>query len=143
VTSRRRRALLGLACLAATCLAEAGDARPSPIEKLAQAGEISCQPALPVFCANIHVACSGPTDRKAFPFRLRASRTQGSLETDADTAGVAEQYANGRVEWDGAKAYVIVRPREANGYVKLLADGTYSFRHYSRHAATMSRGHCR
>jgi hypothetical protein len=33
-------------------------------------------------------------------------------------------------------------PRRASGYVKLLADGTYSFRHYSQHIGVMSIGRC-
>lgn len=114
----------------------------SAVTKLAQAGAISCQPAHPVFCSNIHVSCSGPSSLKTFSFKLRATRTQGSIEGPADTAGVAEQYANGRVEWNDKDGYVILRPRQANGYLKLLADGSYSFRHYSQHDATMSRGHC-
>ena len=113
------------------------------IAKLAQAGAVACQPAHPVFCSNIHVSCAGPSSLKTFPFKLRASRAQGSIEGPADTAGVAKQYVDGRVEWNEKEGYVILRPRQANGSLKLLADGSYSFRHYSQHDATMSRGHCR
>lgn len=53
-----------------------------------------------------------------------------------------ELYENGRVEWGNEDAYAIFRPHEGNGYVKLLANGDYIFRRYSRDAATMSRGRC-
>lgn len=79
---------------------------------------------------------------RTFPFKLGATRTHGSIESTADTAGIAEQYRNGRVEWHNDDAYIILRPQQANGYIKMLADGSYSFRHYSQHAGTMSRGHC-
>ena len=61
----------------------------------------------------------------------------------ADPAGIVELYQNGRLDWDSRQAYVIVQPPRGSGYVKLQADGSYSFRHYSESGATMSRGHCR
>ncbi len=116
------------------------------VAKLAETGEVSCEPALPVFCGNIHVSCSGPSALKAFPFKLRASGSRGWIETAADTAdpkGIGELYENGRLDWDSRLAYVIVQPHRGNGYVKVQADGSYSFRHYSQDGATMSRGYCR
>ena len=115
----------------------------SPLAKLATTGMVSCQPAMPVFCRNIHVSCAGPSALKAFPFDLRATRAEGSIESASDTTGMAKRYARARIEWDAAGEYVLLRPQEGNGYVKLLADGSYSFRHYEKEAATMSRGHCR
>jgi hypothetical protein len=79
---------------------------------------------------------------KTFPFKLRATFTDGSIEPTSDTEGIRAQYESGRVEWESDGAYVILRPRLANGYIKLLSDGTYSFRHYAQHVGTMSRGHC-
>lgn len=131
-----------LALSLAAGLAGAKESRTA-IAKLAQAGAVACQPAHPVFCSNIHVFCSGPSALKTFAFKLRATRAQGSMEGPADTAGVAAQYENARVQWHHKDGYVILRPRQGNGYLKMLADGSYSFRHYSRDDATMSRGHCR
>lgn len=122
--------------------AEKVDAPEVAIAKLARTGEVSCQPAMPVFCSNIHVSCSGPSATKAFPFKLRATSTRGSLESKSDAAGMTEQFESGRVEWGNENGYVILYSHQTNGYVKMLADGRYSFRHYSQYAATMSRGHC-
>jgi hypothetical protein len=119
------------------------DENANAVAKLAQTGAVACQPVHPVFCSNIHVSCAGPSSLKTFSFKLRANRTQGSIEGPADTAGVAQQYVNARVEWYDKDGTVILRPREGNGYVKLLADGSYVIRHYSQYYATMSRGHCR
>lgn len=120
-----------------------GQAAPDAISRLLQAGEVVCEPALPVFCGNIHVTCAGPSSIKSFAFRLRAAGTQGALESHADDGDVARPYANARVEWGEAAAYVILWPQQGNGYVKLLADGSYSFRHYAPLGALMSRGECR
>jgi len=132
----------GLTLSVSVGFAAQSDAPQTAIARLAHTGKISCQPSLPVFCSNIHVSCSGPSALRTFPFTLRATRTHGSIESTSDTAGMTEQYENGRVEWHSEDAYVILRPRQTNGYIKMLADGTYSFRHYSQYAATMSRGHC-
>lgn len=131
-----------LALLLAAGLAGAKES-PTAIAKLAQAGAVSCQPAHPVFCSNIHVSCAGPSSLRTFPFKLRATRAQGSIESVSDSDGVAQQYVDGRVEWNDKDGYLILRPRQGNGYLKMLADGSYSFRHYARDDATMSRGHCR
>ena len=135
--------ILSLASFAAPGFAAGSDAPQSATAKLTQAGEISCQPVFPVFCSNIHVACSGPSSMKTFPFKLRATTTAGSIESNSDTGGIREQYENARVEWESGGASVILRPRQASGYVKLLSDGTYVIRHYvAPHTATMSRGNC-
>ncbi len=133
--------------LASTLSVSAGfavgsDAPQSAIAKLAQTGEVACQPTLPFFCSNIHVGCSGRSTIRTFPFKLRAASGRGWIESDADTSDMKELYENGRVEWGNEDAYAIFRPHEGNGYVKLLANGDYIFRRYSRDAATMSRGRC-
>ena len=38
--------------------------------------------------------------------------------------------------------YVILRPQGRAGYIKLLANGKYSFRHYSQDVGIMSYGQC-
>jgi hypothetical protein len=134
--------VLSLAFSVSPRFAEGSDAPRSAIAKLAHAGNVSCQPSLPFFCSNIHVACSGRSSIATFPFRLRATFTDGSIESTSDTEGIREQYESGRVEWESDGAYVILRPRLANGYIRLLSDGTYSFRHYVQHVGMMSRGHC-
>lgn len=138
----RRAVAAGLG--AAAVFAAAADAAPSAIAALVRSGAVACQPAMPLFCSNIHVSCAGPSQMRALPFTLRATRSTGAIDiAAADTAGLRELYADARVEWDTDDAYVILRPRQASGYVKLLADGTYIVRHYTApYAATMSRGRC-
>ena len=90
----------------------------------------------------MHVACSGQTPIKTFPFKLKAKACHGTIEAAPGAESPPIQYENGRVEWDSEGLYVMLFPREAGGYIKLLSDGTYSFRHYSRHVAAMSVGRC-
>lgn len=123
--------------------AGAGPAAPDAVARLQQAGAVACEPLLPVFCGNIHVSCAGPSTIKSFPFNLRAAGARGTIESGVDAADVAAPYAAARVEWGDAAAYVIFWPAQGGGYVKLLADGSYSFRHYGSAGALMSRGQCR
>jgi hypothetical protein len=137
----RRRLWMALLAMSIG-LAAPAVAAPGALDRLLQSGEVACEPALPVFCANIHVSCVGPSSIKSFRFRLRAAGTRGAVESNTDDAGVAAAFSPARVEWGAASAYVILRPPQGNGYVKLLADGTYSFRHYGSSGALMSRGEC-
>lgn len=100
---------------------------------------VDCTPALPTFCANIHVSCSGRTDVPTFAFRLHAKDGHGWIEAEAHA--IREQYRDARVARDGDA--VILRPRQGAGYIKLLANGKYSFRHYAGDTGIMSYGHCR
>jgi hypothetical protein len=118
------------------------DAPRSATLKLAQAGEVTCEPALPFFCGNIHVACSGRTTIRTFPFKLRTSARRGWIESGSDTSDIKEHYEDGRVDWGDDGTYVIVRPQGRNGYIKLFADGQYSVRHYTPNGGTMSYGRC-
>lgn len=137
---------LCLVVLAPVALATGDAAPPSALAKLAQTGEASCQPALPYFCGNVHVSCSGRTLLRTFPFTLRANRTRGAIESEPDPEHevLRTPYDDSHVEWEEGGASVILRPRgDNNGYIKLLADGSYSFRHYTPHGAVMSIGRCR
>jgi hypothetical protein len=118
--------------------AVAGDA----VSRLTSTGTVNCQPILPYFCDNLHVSCSGRTTLPTFPFTLKISAARAWLESDADTSGIKALYENARLDRDKDGAYVLFRPHAANGYIKLLADGRYSFRHYARDLGTMSHGHC-
>jgi len=133
----------GMALLCAASFPVAGEASDNALERLRETGEVSCEPSLPYFCRNLHVSCSGRTSLPTFPFRLRATLTQGSIESAAGTERVRAPYASARIEWDGGGGYVILRPARAKGYLKLLADGTYSLRHYARELGLMSIGRCR
>ena len=122
--------------------ANEGSMPPSVVARLARTGEVSCQPARPHFCGNLHVACAGQTSIKAFAFKLKAVRSQGTVESTPDADNVLAQYEHGRIEWDRDGASAILLPPQGSGYIKLLSDGTYSFRHYAPHGAVMSIGRC-
>ena len=133
---------MGLVVLSLCAGATEGDAPRSAVAMLAASGEVSCRPTLPFFCGNMHVSCAGLTSIATFPFKLRATALVGTIEAAPGTESLRSPYENGRVEWDPAGIYVIVLPGSGGGYVKLLADGSYSFRHYAQHGAAMSLGHC-
>lgn len=135
------RRVLACAFPLAAGLAHAGDA-PLAAALRARTIAVHCRPALPYFCANIHVSCSGRTELKTFAFELKAQSDRGRIESAADSAGARALYVNGRVDWGPEAAYVILRARGARGYIKLLADGRYSFRHYAQDTGLMSHGHC-
>lgn len=135
--------LIALSALSAAAgLAGASDAQPAAAALRARALAVHCRPALPFFCANIHVSCSGRTELRTFAFALKAQSDRGSVESAADTSGIQALYENARADWDPEAAYVILRPRGAGGDIKLLANGSYSFRHYAQDTGLMSHGRC-
>lgn len=133
---------LGFALSGSPVLAEQGGAPATAVAKLARTGEVSCEPALPYFCGNTHVSCSGQTSIRTFPFKLRAGAAHGWIDAASDPEGMREQYRRARLEWDVGGAYVVFLPSPAKGYIKLHADGSYSFRHYAQDIGAMSHGHC-
>jgi hypothetical protein len=133
---------LGFALPCAPALAGPGGVPMTALAKLARTGEVSCEPALPYFCGNTHVSCSGQTPIRTFRFKLRAGATHGWIDAATDTEGMREQYRRARLEWDVDGAYVVFLPNPAKGYIKLHADGSYSFRHYAQDVGAMSHGHC-
>ncbi len=90
----------------------------------------------------MHVSCAGRTTLPTFAFTLRASRAGASIEADAAHDALLHGYAQALVDWDAGGGYLLLRPRAEHGYLKLLADGSYSFRHYTSHGAVMSIGRC-
>ena len=122
--------------------AAGGDFSQTATSLRAQAVAADCRPALPFFCTNIHVACSGRTEVRTFLFKLRANSGRGWIESKSDTSGIRKSYENGSVDWGKDGRYVILRPQGREGYIKLLANGEYSFRHYSQDVGIMSHGRC-
>lgn len=138
-----QRLALCLAVVAPVALAAGGASAPNALARLAQTGVASCQPATPYFCDNVHVSCSGRTTLPTFPFTLRVNRARGAIESDPEHDALRKPFDDGPIEWEEGGASVILRPRIHSGYIKLLADGSYSFRHYTPHGAVMSIGRCR
>lgn len=104
---------------------------------LARTGSITCRPALDYFCRNIHVGCSGRSAIATSDFVIRVHGQQARLEPVPDEFSVR----GGPLEFAHDSAIVWLPP--TLGYVKITADGTYSFRHYRQSAAYMSYGACR
>ena len=91
----------------------------------------------------MHVSCAGQTAIETFAFKLRATRTHGSIDSAPETENLRRQFENGRVDWDSAGAYVVLHSSQMNsGYIKLNADGTYNFRFYPLNVGVMSLGRC-
>ena len=107
-----------------------------------RAVDVECEPALPVFCQNIHVSCAGPTELRTFAFRLRVVSGKGWIEAEPGAAEFQLLYSDARIEWSEAQGDVILRPREGPGYIKLQADGRFSFRHYPQSIGIMAYGRC-
>ena len=73
---------------------------------------------------------------------LRANSSRGWIESTSDTSAIQKPYENASVDWGKEGTYVILRPHGIEGYIKLLANGKYSFRHYLQDAGIMSHGQC-
>jgi hypothetical protein len=112
------------------------------LSTLKREGRITCRPADPFFCANVHVSCVGRTTVATFPFALRIAPTGAALEAPPGAEGFVEQYSAAQVDWDAEGLSVIVRPARSNGYIKLFQDGRYVFRHYPQAEGVMSLGRC-
>ena len=135
--------LLGVACLGSTAAAVASATDDDVLLKLRQGGALSCQPTLRYFCENVHVRCIGRTSVPTFPFELRVTGVTGTLEAASAAEEVQRQYENAVVEWSKEGDYVLLVPTASNGYLKVLSDGKYIFRHYVQNAGVMSLGHCK
>ena len=103
-----------------------------------------CQPALPVFCKNMHVGCSGhtklPTAR--IQVHIQAGRAR-LLRADPDQPLSRMAPVAGNVTRDASRdSYTLIRFESPNGYLKILPDGTFSFRTYIAHQGAMAVGVC-
>lgn len=111
--------------------------------RLARGSSATCLPTLRNFCENIHIGCSGRSAIETFSFVVTANADKASLERTSGDAASNMPPRSGPVEWAENDAYVVVRLAPAHGYLKILFDGSYSYRHYSRGTAYMSYGKCR
>lgn len=121
----------------------ANEPASGPLVALRQGAELSCQSPEPYFCENMHVRCAGRTTVATFPFTLRAEAAGASVVLAPANAEGPGAYQNARVEWADDQSYLLLTPRAGNGYVKVLADGKYVFRHYIQSRGVMSLGQCR
>ncbi len=93
-----------------------------------------CRPALPIFCRNVHVSCSGKTDIPTSPFRITLSGTE---------AQIAYNDRNGPVPGDVTKGPdLVIRLSGTNDWIHIEPNGRYSHRIYRNGLAAMSYGRC-
>jgi hypothetical protein len=137
------RVVASLLLLAVAFASAGAGAQPrDAVSKLKREGRIACEPYVPYFCVNMHVSCAGKTTVPTFPFSLRVTAAGVALDAPPSAEAFVEEYAGARVEWSNDHLYVIVRPARSSGYLKLVQDGTYVFRHYPQHEGIMSLGTC-
>jgi len=119
-------------------------AKESVTDELARNGTVTCRPALHYFCRNIHVGCSGRSSIPTFTFDVTVTNDRASLkQTTSIESSPATSPRSGPVSWADDNGYAIVRLRPTPDYLKIVADGSYSFRHYSDGTGYMSYGKCR
>ena len=95
---------------------------------------LACVPALPYFCANIHVGCAGRS--RIVPRAFRVERSAGGVRIlFADGSQSALSAA------DSAAGTILTQPG-VPGYIRLAPDGSYSQRIYRGGGALMMRGTC-
>lgn len=109
----------------------------SVLSDLARDGTLSCRPALPFFCRNIHVGCAGRSRIATFDFTVTLDGKRARVQP----ASAGAETHTAPIEW--AEDYAIVWLRPARDYLKITGEGTFSMRHYTRGTAYMSYGACR
>ena len=108
----------------------AGEARDVPqIPKT-----LTCMPAYPYFCANIHVGCAG---RSRIPAPvLTLTRKDQALHIDVQDGTTWQADATGSED-------LVIKLDAQNSYLRLASDGRYNIRIYRNGRAWMSHGRCR
>ncbi len=96
----------------------------------AQAAELRCTPSLPVFCANVHVGCSGRTNLPTHGFAI----TQAGVEFDDGGAWL--------VEISVSDSGAVYRRKDARDWIRIAPDGAYSQRAYRERGPVMAYGLC-
>ncbi len=95
---------------------------------------LRCEPALPNFCANIHVGCAGRSKLPTVPF-IAAFHPKGvHIAFDDGTGWAVDVSGNGR--------YTLLRHRGSKDWVRIEKDGRFSQRIYREGGAQMTRGAC-
>jgi len=96
----------------------------------AGAGEPRCVPALPVFCANVHVGCSGKTRLPTRGFRVEAGRI------------VFDDGTDWRVTAAASDSGVVYRREASRDWIRIGREGRYSQRVYLERGPVMAFGEC-
>ena len=90
---------------------------------------LSCVPALPFYCANIHVGCAGRTTTPTHAFTIRENT---AIFDNEDVWTVRSR--------QDREATILFRD-EHRDWIRIEADGRFSLRRYAPDAM-MTRGKC-
>lgn len=94
----------------------------------------SCEPALPVFCRNIHVGCAGATKMRTSTFEVVIAGADARITfAGSDTA------IHGRVS---DSRDLVIRLRNSRDWIRIQRDKRFSHRIYRKRGAAMSFGTC-
>lgn len=100
-----------------------------------QAQVLDCQPALPFYCANIHVGCSG---------KSRLATAQITLLFHSNGVEVSMGSADWLARASRHNGYIVLRPLEGGrDWIRLQRNGQFSQRIYRFGGALMTRGKCK
>ena len=117
------------------------------LDEIRAGSGVRCQPALKVYCKNVHVACAGrsakptralmvaPTQRIT-RFQLHHSQPSARIEE----ASATQVLAHGSCDAGGQG--LVLRAGSRKGYVKILANGRCAERTYRFGPALMAYGQC-
>lgn len=101
----------------------------------AEAAEVKCAPALPVFCANVHVGCAGRTAVATHGFKITLSGSDALIA-----------FADGRnwvADVTSSSSGAVYRQRGSRDWIRIDPKGFFSQRVYRARGPMMSYGTCR
>ena len=99
------------------CVFNAAAQQLEALTKFQESKLISCEPAEPFFCGNVHVSCAGKTQIPTFPFTLQVSSKESRLMPFSDQEFFSVLYSNSQMQWGTDAPYVVINPMGASGYI--------------------------
>lgn len=94
----------------------------------------SCEPALPVFCRNIHVSCAGATKIRTAVFEVLISGTDARVTFVGAATAIQARVSHGRD--------LVIRLHDSRDWIRIQRDNRFSHRIYRKRGAAMSYGTC-
>lgn len=91
---------------------------------------ISCVPALPFYCGNIHVGCAGRTRIETSGFVVE----EGSVTFEDSTVWPVRVQQN--------DAAILLWRKDSRDWIRIQDDGRFSLRRYRNANAMMTYGNC-
>jgi len=116
-------------CLLVTALCQ-----PQAVRADSHTQTYTCRPALPVFCRNVHVGCSGRTKIPTAEIEVVLTGTTAQLNFADRATVVSGQITKGDD--------LVINLADDRAWIRIQADGRYSHRIYPDGKAAMSYGIC-